>query len=319
MTFPQKKDLFEQEQKIRESALLTFTGVEGYDVYNCSVPFEYEGQTYLFGRVERRADWARSHVRLFRQVARDNFAAVEGSMIYPLEDPYISNIGGQWVMGGTHVVRSSRQIARLYAYFYEGKDPHNLNYFTTGPENMKDIRLVELDDGIGVFSRPRGEQVLKQHGSESVVGYATIIDLSELTADIIENAEVIGNMFAPYEWGGCNQCYALDSGLIGIIGHKCYPKESEDGLTLSVYTNVSFVFDPKAHRVIDEKIIATRASYPNAPAKKPGLVDCAFTSGISARPDGRFDLYSGLGDTFQGRVVIDDPFEGFGKLKQSKL
>ena len=73
------------------------------------------------------------------------------------------------------------------------------------------------------------------------------------------------------------------------------------------------MFDPKAHAILDERIIATRASYPAGPAKKPELADCAFTSGIVARPDGKCDLYSGLGDTMQGRTVIDNPFEGFGR------
>ena len=40
------------------------------------------------------------------------------------------------------------------------------------------------------------------------------------------------------------------------------------------------------------------------------LTDCAFTSGIVLREDGRADLYSGIGDTYEGRVTIDNPFEG---------
>ena len=116
-------------------------------------------------------------------------------------------------------------------------------------------------------------------------------------------------MFAAGEWGGCNQCYLLDTGLIGIIGHKSY-KTTE----LSVYVNVSFVFDPKTHKLLDEKIIATRNSYPQGPEKYPYLADCAFTAGIVMRQDGKADLYSGLGDTIIGRAVIDFPFEGFGAI-----
>ncbi len=312
MQYPEKKELFEKTHKPGESALLTFTGVDGYDVYNCSIPFESQGETYLYGRVEKRKEWARSHVRLFRRAGQDLYQAVPDSFAYPLEDPYISFIGGQLTMGGTHVVREGGEIARLYAYFYQGSDPRSLDYFTTGPVNMKDIRLVEMKDGIGVFSRPRGPEVLAKYQSESVVGFTAIRKLSELIPSVIESAPVIPNMFAPGEWGGCNQCYPLDSGLIGIIGHKSYGKKADDGLTLAVYVNASFVFDPKSHSVVDEKILATRSSYPAAPCKKPELADCAFTSGIVPRSDGRFDLYSGLGDACEGRTVIDDPFEGFG-------
>ena len=41
---------------------------------------------------------------------------------------------------------------------------------------------------------------------------------------------------------------------------------------------------------------------------RPDLRDCAFTTGIVMRPDGRAELYSGLGDVTEGRVTIDAPF-----------
>ena len=40
-----------------------------------------------------------------------------------------------------------------------------------------------------------------------------------------------------------------------------------------------------------------------AAAKKPKLLDCAFTSGIVLRADGTVDLYSGVGDTHEGRPI----------------
>ena len=74
--------------------------------------------------------------------------------------------------------------------------------------------------------------------------------------------------------------------------------------------NVSFIFDPETHQAMEPQILATRGSYPAAAAKKPKLLDCAFTSGIVLRADGKVDLYSGVGDTHEGRVVIDNPFAG---------
>lgn len=56
----QQREEFEQKRNILESVILTFHGVEGYDVYNTSIPFSWEGNEYLFGRVERRSEWARS-------------------------------------------------------------------------------------------------------------------------------------------------------------------------------------------------------------------------------------------------------------------
>ena len=312
MTLKEERELFDSDPRnIRESKLLTFHGAEGYDVYNCSIPFEWAGETYIFGRVERRAEWARSWVRLFKKTGDDDYTVVPDSMIWQLEDPYIQFFGDEIVMGGTHVrKRANEVIDTLYGYFYRGTDLNDLHYFTTGPDYMKDIRLCPLADGrIGVFSRPRGPEVEKKYGSGSIIGFAVINSLDELTAEVIENAPAIGNLFGKGEWGGCNQCYLLKDGRIGVIGHKSM-SEMRDGVKLAVYLNVAFIFDPQTHTATAPKVIATRKSYPAGPHKKPELVDCAFTSGIVLRDDGLVDLYSGVGDCMEGRVVIANPFEG---------
>ena len=197
----------------------------------------------------------------------------------------------------------------FYGYFYRGTELEHMRYFTTGPDKMKDIRLVSLKDGrIGVFSRPRDKKVEETYGSGAVIGFAVIDSLDDLTADVIENAPAIGNLFGRGEWGGCNQCYLLKDGRIGVIGHKCYAEKDADGVKQSVYLNVAFLFDPETHQATEPQVIATRRSYPDAAAKLPKLKDCAFTSGIVLREDGKADLYSGLGDTHEGRVTIDNPF-----------
>jgi hypothetical protein len=306
---------FEKNKRIYESAKLVFHGVEGYDVYNVSIPFRWKGTEYLFGRVERRGEWARSWTRLFTKSGKDEWTLVPDSMIYPLEDPYTSIIGDQLVMGGTHVRYNQAKVDTYYGYFYRGTEVDDLCYFTTGPDYMKDIRLVEMDEGrIGVFSRPRNEEVQKKHGSESLIGFTVIDNLDELTAEVIENAPYIPDLFGLGEWGGCNQAYYLESGNIGVIGHKCYKVTGDDGQTVLVYLNTSFVLDVANHRALDQKIIGTRTCYPAGPAKKPDLTDCAFTSGIVMREDGKADLYSGIGDTEAGRIVIDYPFEGYGRI-----
>ena len=264
----------------------------------------------MYGRVEKRHEWARSHVRLFEETGKDEFTLKTDSMIYQLEDPFVTFIEKEVVLGGTHVVYSRGRLSTFYGYFYRGTDIENLRYFTTGPVFMKDIRLVKLENGIGVFSRPRNEEIEKQYGSASIIGFTVIPDLDSLDETVIANAKMIPGLFGKGEWGGCNQCHLLDSGLIGVIGHKSY--QSEDHLT--VYVNTSFVFDPVRYRILDEKIIAVRSSYPSCPAKIPNLIDCTFTSGIIMREDGKADLYGGLGDVAEGRVVIPYPFNGYGKI-----
>lgn len=315
MRLVEQRELFEKEKRVYESNKLKFLGVDGFDVYNSSVPFWWNGKKYIYGRVEKREDWARSWVRLFEETDKDEWTLVQGDMIYQLEDPYISIINEELVLGGTHVRKSQGMIDTYYGYFYKGKDIHDLVYFTTGPDYMKDIRLVELSDKkIGVFSRPRSEEIRALHGSESIIGFTIINDISELNAEIINNAIKIDGLFDKDEWGGCNQCYLLDSGKIGVIGHMSYKMTGDDGNDILVYMNISFVYDIEEHIALDLKIIGTRDCYPGGPAKRSDLIDCAFTSGIVMREDGKVDLYSGIGDTEVGRIIIDYPFEGYGKI-----
>ncbi len=313
MTLKEERLAFDaQPEKIYESALLTFTGVEGFDVYNCSIPFAWQGETYILGRVERRGEWARSWVRLFRRVGPDAYTVVADPMtVWQLEDPFVQFFGGELVMGGTHVrKRAGGQIDTYYGYFYRGTSLGDLAYFATGPDRMKDIRLCPLADGrIGVFSRARGPEIEKKYGSGAVIGFYAIDRLEELTAEGIERAPAIGSLFGRGEWGGCNQCYLLRDGRIGIVGHKSMT-DYADGERLLVYLNVAFVFDPVTHTATAPRVIGTRKSYPPTPSKRPNLIDCAFTSGIVLRPDGKADLYSGVSDCAEGRVVIDNPFEG---------
>ncbi|MCI8287119.1 MAG: DUF1861 family protein [Lachnospiraceae bacterium] len=310
MDIREMRENFDRQGPVYESHLLTFEGVDGYDVYNTSFPFRYEGKRYLFGRVERREEWANSTVRLFSEKGKDIWETVPESMIYQLEDPFVVKLQGDFVLGGTRVDYSGGKLAGFCGVFYAGKDPFHLRYYTTGPKGMKDIRMVELEDGrIGVFSRPRGEHVRQAYGSEAVVGFTIINHISELDDKVPEQARVVEGLFGKDEWGGCNQCFLLEEGKVGVIGHRCY-HEKRSGIDRQVYLNIAFVFDPETYQASDIKVIGTRKSYPVQPEKRADLADCVFSSGIRLREDGRIDLYSGVADTAEGRIVIADPFEG---------
>ena len=314
MSIRELREKFEQERAEEQGILLTFEGVEGYDVYNTSVPFMYEGKEYIFGRVERRNEWATSTVCLFSKKAEDVWERVKDTMMYQLEDPFVVRINGELVLGGTRVDFSRGKLSGFCGVFYKGTNLFNLYYFTTGPQQMKDIRYVQLTDGkVGVFSRPRGEEIRKKYGSEAVIGFTVLNSINELDADVVERATAIEGVFGRDEWGGCNQCLLLENGKIGVIGHGCY-NEFDGTINQLVYTNIAFVFDPETFQVSDLKMIGTRKSYPTGEGKKPNLADCAFTSGIVKRDDGRYDLYSGVGDTAEGRVIIENPFPA--KIKE---
>ena len=89
MRLKKLKEEFEKNKKIYDSKKLKFIGVDGFDVYNPSIPFEFQNKTYIFGRLEKREEWARSWVRLFEKTGDDTYSLIQNSMIYQLEDPYI--------------------------------------------------------------------------------------------------------------------------------------------------------------------------------------------------------------------------------------
>ncbi|GET86601.1 hypothetical protein, conserved [Leishmania tarentolae] len=300
------KKAFEANKRVYESVLLTFKGVDGYDVYNCSVPFSYKGKKHIYGRVEKRDIWASSHVRLFEETAKDEFTAVADGMTWLLEDPFVSKVKGEAFFGGTRVRKVSDRVFTYYSDFFRGGIEQGL-YFATGPDNMKDVRCVELANGcIGVFSRPKTEVY-------TCVGFTIIDNLSDLTQKVISEAEPL-NILHAGAWGGVNQAYLLTSGKVGCIAHYSYNSKDDKGRPTSVYLNYSFVLDPETRQIEMERIIGTRSCYPDYPVKAERLIDCAFSSGIVMREDGKCDLYSGLGDTCEGRITIDYPFEGYGAV-----
>ena len=148
MTIRELREKFEQENadKREEGCVVTFEGVDGYDVYNTSVPFFYQGKEYIFGRVEKRDEWACSAVCLFAKKAEDVWERVKDTMMYQLEDPFITELNGEFVLGGTRVDYSGGKLSGFCGVFYKGNDLFHLRYYTTGPKGMKDIRLVQLPE-----------------------------------------------------------------------------------------------------------------------------------------------------------------------------
>ncbi|CAG9570116.1 conserved hypothetical protein [Leishmania major strain Friedlin] len=301
----QVKAAFEANKRVYESVLLTFKGVDGYDVYNCSVPFSYKGKTHIYGRVEKRDIWAASHVRLFEETGKDEFTAVP-ELSWELEDPYIAKINNEMIFGGTRVRKNGNAILSYYGYFYRGT-PDELTYFTRGPGCMKDIRVLQLQDGrLGVFSRPRV-------GRKASIGFVILNSIDELGAEVIAKAPPL-DILSENAWGGVNQAYLLSSGKVGCIGHYSYEDTNEKQQPQSVYVNYAFVLDPQSRAITGAKIIGTKSCYPPCEPKVPLLADCVFASGIVMRSDGKVDLYSGVGDSHEGRITIDYPFKGHGTI-----
>ncbi|KAG5510779.1 hypothetical protein GH5_07004 [Leishmania sp. Ghana 2012 LV757] len=298
---------FEARKHIYESCLLTFKGVDGYDVYNCSVPFQYEGKYHLFGRIESREKWADSRVRLFEETGKDEYTLVPDQRTYQLEDPFVAKAQGRMFFGGTHTIKSGGDVAGYYCDFYCGM-PQALTYYTTGPDLMKGIRIVQLADStIGIFSCKKTE-------SSCLIGFRTVNSLEEIKRETIADAQPINH--APFldAWGSVSQPYLLSSGNVGCICHHGNLDKGANGEQPSVDCITSFVYDPTTNSTNHFRLLGTKGCFPDCPSKAPRVADCVFASGIVMRDDGKCDLYSGLGDTHEGRITIDYPFQGYGSI-----
>ena len=297
----------------RDAAVLRFAGLpDGLDVYNATPPFPWRGGRALFGRVEPHDRWAASWTALFRETAPDAFEPVPEFRWLEIEDPFLAVFGDEWILGGTRVKKAAGEVCGFRCDFFRGSGPLDLTYFASGPDDMKDLRLAPLPDGrAGLFTRPRGPEIVKRYGSESVVGWTVLPSPGAIGPDVAERAEVVPGLFGSGEWGGCNQCVPLPDGRIGVAAHLCHAGEAaSNGKAMQHYCNAAFVFDPATGRATPPRLIATRATYGGAVVpKEPHLADCAFTSGLVRRPDGLWDLYSGLCDAAEGRVtLLFDPF-----------
>ena len=290
-------------RSVSDPRRLTFLGVDGYDVYNISVPFESEGKTWLAGRVEKREN-EMSMVRLFEKTGPDEYTAVLPEMTFRmLQDPFVTVIGEEIVMGGVQIVTHPLDPGRIISWqtlFFRGRTPRDLQLAAVGPSCMKDIRLCALGDGrVAVFTRPQGRK-----GGLGKIGFTVLNSLDELCAEAILDARIDDSFFIPEEWGGVNEAILLDSGLLGVMGHIAF--RTAEGVH---YQAMSFVMDPETGKHTAPRLEACRADVTDRPVgKRPDLRDVLFTGGIVRRGDGTADLYTGVSDCEAWRAVIPDPF-----------
>lgn len=265
------------------------------DVYNPSLPFVSNGEMMIAGRAEERQGNISKCV-FFRRNG-DVCLPVPNAPIFPLEDPFISQIQGRLVFGGVEV---NRETGVYRTMFYMGTNIYDLSLLTAGPPGMKDIRLVELiDNKIGIFTRPQGKI-----GGLGKIGFTTINDLRECNERIIRNAPLIEDQFGPNRWGGVNQGLLLADGTIGIIGHvaRFEPDEKKH------YMAMAFEFNPQTRMSTEMRIIARRESFPKTDTKRSDLEDIVFPSGLVIGKDKSIELLAGLSDVAVGCLPIKWPF-----------
>jgi hypothetical protein len=298
---------FEKDQKtVVDPLKLVFQGVGNHDVYNITAPFEDEGELVIAGRVESR-DSDQSQIVFF--VQREGvWIPREGSPAFILQDPFFTRIQGELVVGGVQIYPHPDRLGFLSwrTVFYKGSRITDLKPFFTGPDGMKDLRLIELKDGsLGVFTRPQGEK-----GGRGKIGFCRIELLEQLTQQIIEDSPLLEGQFTEEEWGGANELHLLPNGWVGVLGHiACYDEQVDRH-----YYPMVFVLDPETGWHSDIELIAMRKCFLPGEAKKSDLVDVVFSGGLARKSDGTADLYAGISDAEAHRITISDPFIKFESL-----
>jgi len=274
-------------------------------IYNPTRPIHNNGRNFLAGRVEPTTD-ENSKVMFFEE-DEGIWRLVDEAPVLGLQDPfYISNVQGWHIIGGvhfyptdqgsnydTHFYRYQREIFELF-----DEDGKVIEPFAKGPEGMKDIRLIDLENGrIAVFTRPQGGSA-----GPGRIAYTEIDSLEHLTQEI-PRAEIIQDQFHPDEWGGANELHLLKNGKIGVLGHVAH----YDGPVRHYYA-MAFIFDPKSLRPSHMEILTTADDFPPIKPKKSELGKIIFSGGLTRHADGTADLYVGVGDKASGRIKIKDPF-----------
>lgn len=278
---------------------IVFHGAAGMDIYNPTAPFMDEGRWCIAARVEAR-DSEDSRVRFFAWDGGNHAELLDDMPAFALQDPFVSRIGGQLLLGGVEVDFSGESGGvRWRTQFFVGPSVSALRPLTAGPWGMKDIRLVELpDQRILVFTRPQGDP-----GGRGTIGWTIISRLADLNLRSIASATLIPHVEAQY-WCGVNEARVLPSGHVGALAHVARFDERGE----RHYYAARFIFDYQRGSSSAMTIIACRDDFLAGESKRDDLRDVVFPGGLLEDETGRFRLFCGTSDCEVQWLDIASPF-----------
>lgn len=302
-------ELNEKKIQVNSSKIKFVLRQEKKDIYNITPPFSSDGKTWIAGRVESR-DNEYSRIGFFEEGDGEWVEAETEPII--LQDPFVTRIRGELILGGVEVFDDEENPGRLNyrTVFYRGDGIWNLTRFASGPDRMKDIRLCEMEDGrILAFTRPQGEK-----GGRGKIGWCLLDGLEELTEEKLNQAVLMEEQFMPEEWGGANQLHRIGGRKIGVLSHIA--RFDEEGNRH--YYSTAFCFDPETGEYGPMKMIAERKYFQPGPSKRPDLEDVIFSGGLLRLGNGKAELYCGVGDAEGQKAIIDDPFDEYENEEKEK-
>ena len=297
---------FKKGKKLEKGKKLIIENLENKRIYNPSAPFKIGENFYLFCRVEDKANNI-SETRLFQQKG-DKWVLVKEAPVFNLEDPFITFLNKGILFGGVYVEWENGKVKFLMTNFYYEKNFSDLDPqkpFAHGPLMMKDIRIVDLTDRIGIFTRPQGE---KFFGGR--ICYLETKNIEDLKNEKIFNqGKLIKLPLKEYEWVGTNDVYFLDENNLGVLAHIAF----QDKRGYLHYSALTFVFNRKNFKVKNLKIVARRRDFPPGPSRSKRFKDVVFPGGFWRTEDGNYLLYCGLSDEEIGVLKIKNPFLIYNK------
>lgn len=275
---------------------IIFLGVEDYDVYNPSAPFTYKGKELILARVEKRDSEVSKSI--YFEKGDNGYIKRDDLLPLDLQDPCITMIDGDYLVGGTYVYSEKGQT-KWYTKFYKGSDLNALKPSLDSPNGMKDVRLLELTDKrIAVFTRPQGSI-----GGRGQIGFDIAPNYDTITAQFIEAAPLL-EQFIESEWGGANHLIQLDDQTIGVLGHIA----NFTGNHIRHYYAMTFKVDISTKKASPMKIIATRSEFNPGPSKRDDLIDVLFSAGLVQKNEDLYELYVGVSDAEVQKIEVISPF-----------
>jgi len=290
-------NIYLSNEQAKNPKTLKFIGVDGYDVYNPSMPFFYHGKELILARVEKRDSEVSKSI--YFEKMDNQYVKRDDLMPLDLQDPCITMIEGDYVVGGTYVYHEKNQTI-WYTKFYKGKDLNHLNPSVDAPKGMKDVRFIELPNKkIGVFTRPQGKK-----GGRGQIGFDIANSYDEITTEFIEQAPLF-EQFIEDEWGGANHLVILDDQTIGVLGHIA----NFTGNAIRHYYAMTFKVDIIKKIASPMKIIAIRDNFNPGPSKRDDLIDVLFSAAIIPIKDELYELYVGVSDAEIQKIEVKNPFD----------
>lgn len=287
---------FRARPRMGVGRLVTLDGLNGMDGYNPSGPVPDGAESRVFVRVEpRNVDFASWSVP-FRQQTPYEWTLDPDLPMLRLEDPFVAIVQGEYVLGGVRITLRIGAHSRWETVFFRGQTLLELEEFACSPAHMKDVRLLQLTDGsIGIFTRP-------WNNGARQVGFTRIDSLGELNKHVLAEAPLLPAQPTDGQWWGVNAAYPLPDGTVGVLGHIAKLEGAQRR-----YFAIAFVLDSVSREILHgPDIVAERACFPPAPARREDLVDVVFPASFDA--DAGL-LYCGLSDSTIGVMPIQDPFE----------